>query len=779
MKAICNFTTLSTVVLLVACGGGGGGGGGGQPPLGEIAYTGKTTPAPITDENAERITSAAFLGPDLPTEDIGPFRMAADESTSPPTARYVLRLLRDTIRQAIEQGVGRRDSARRSLYDTVTESWTDPGPCGGTAGYTVTANDVTGDFTGRVTFTNFDDCESVVNGPATISGNIDLAMLAPNWMELHAGVITVVTGEESHSLSGTMSIDYRTYPLPVTMDMRFRDNGTGEVFWYEDYVTTEGTSGANQEMTISGKYYDPAYGFVVVSTESPFHTDMAGNWPFEGVLRATGGAASTAWLIAVDAYLYRVETDVDGDGTAELVGPNLHWPGANREPLTDGTVDAHGNVGCPLNLDGSGFDADGDVLAYSWQILEAPAGSNAVISNATSERPSFLPDARGEYLFEVAVSDGYASSTVSVGPVTVEGGRFCSGNGSGLVQVGSQGTGVAIADLNGDGRNDIAFVTGYYDSLENDGKLFVLLQDGLGGMSAPIRYDLDGSFSNRPSSVAVGDLNGDGKSDIAVGLDRYGIQILLQNALGGLASSQVLYAWDSTLVKIGDLNHDGQNDLAGIGWGSDTATVWYGGSLDAPVTYDISHGGYDEIEVQDLNSDGRRDLVVMSGQGLSDSFGILFQDDGGNLSLPVYYGLGNSTLPDGLATGDLNGDGRRDVALSHLGAVSTFLQNASGSLDAPIEYPFMEGASGALSVGDFNSDGRQDLVAGYDGYGVGLAYQEGDGTLAPFENYSIPVGQSSSGVQFLVAGDVNGDGLDDVVGGMWGGIVIFRNTGHD
>jgi len=730
----------------------------------------------------------AFLGP--PVQGAGVLPLHPESSVSSPVRRHtaIPGLVRGTVFDGLQ---GRSDGPtsgsaplRKSAVVRLAASdqWTEPGPCGGSAAYSVTVNEGTGNFTGAVTFTNYNDCESVMTGSANISGNVDPVMLSYNSMRLQVGLITVISAGESYSASGTMDSNWRVYPPTVTMNLRLRDDGTNQVYWYEDYVTTDGSSGPYSEMTVTGKYYDSAQGFVVLTTVSPFHTYSSGAWPFEGSLRATGDSGSTGWLHAVDEYLYRVEADTNGDDAMEFVGPTRHWPGANRVPSADGTVDPYGNVGCPVNLMGSGFDADGDTLSYSWQIVSAPAGSTASLSGAASAQPSFSPDVRGEYLFEVVVSDGLAESRASLGPLSVDGGRFCSANRSGLVPVGSQATGVAIGDVNGDGRNDIVFVTGYYNSPDNDGKLFVLLQDGSGGMSAPIRYDLAPIFSSWPTSVAVGDLNHDGRIDLAVALDRSGIQIYLQNASGGLDPSSLLSNWDSTYVRIADLNNDGREDLVGIGWGSGTATVWYqdaGGSLGAPVTFNVDHGGYDDLELADMNNDGRTDMVVMSGQGLGNTFGILFQNAGGGLTAPAYYDLGAPTNPYGLTTADVNGDGRRDVAVSQLGWVNVFPQNGSGTLDSPVGYPFFEGGSGDVAAGDFDSDGRSDLAAGYGEVGIGLFYQRTDGTLNSFDFYRIPLGSVVGyGVKSLAVGDINGDGRDDVVGGLWDGIVILRNTGR-
>jgi hypothetical protein len=80
--------------------------------------------------------------------------------------------------------------------------------------------------------------------------------------------------------------------------------------------------------------------------------------------------------------------------------------GANR------TVEAFTAV----TLDGSGStDADGDTLTYQWTLTQKPTGSTATLSDASAVRPSFTPDALGNYVATLIVSDGSVTSA----PATV------------------------------------------------------------------------------------------------------------------------------------------------------------------------------------------------------------------------------------------------------------------------------------------------------------------------------------------------------------------------
>ena len=110
-------------------------------------------------------------------------------------------------------------------------------------------------------------------------------------------------------------------------------------------------------------------------------------------------------------------------------------------------------------------------------------------------------------------------------------------------------------------------------------------------------------------------------------------------------SSAVYPTINSHKIKIADLNHDGRLDVVGIGWGTDTADVLLqnaGGTLNPSITYTVTHGGYDDLEVGDVNNDGLTDIIVMSGQSLLPNVGLLTQKTDGTFNPPVYYSVGSN-----------------------------------------------------------------------------------------------------------------------------------------
>lgn len=346
---------------------------------------------------------------------------------------------------------------------------------------------------------------------------------------------------------------------------------------------------------------------------------------------------------------------------------------------------------------------------------------------------------------------------------------------------GSWPEAVAIGDVNNDGLNDVVLTTSYYFDPENDYKLFVYLQDGLGGLSVPIKYDTRGSYTSPPGTVDIGDLNGDGLADVVIGNSGASIEVFAQDATGGLAASQLIDTPYSDKIRIGDFNGDSKPDVAGIDWGDTDAGIFIqgiDGQLSFSAAYYAPHGGYDDLEVGDVNSDGRDDVIVMSGQGFGDNLAVLTQNSAGTFEPVVYYDLGSDELTRGVGIGDVNGDGANDVVVSYGGTTSDgnigiFTQNTSGTLDAATSMSSQD-IPDTAEVADINGDGLQDIIALHGKIGIYL--QQADGSMAAEELYDTPYATSYN-PHGLAVGDINDDGAPDIVIADYNnGLVVLYNA---
>lgn len=164
----------------------------------------------------------------------------------------------------------------------------------------------------------------------------------------------------------------------------------------------------------------------------------------------------------------------------------------------------------------------------------------------------------------------------------------------------------------------------------------------------------------------------------------------------------------------------------------------------------------------DFNEDGLDDLVTANQD--EDTIGVFLQNSGGGLGSMTAYPVGTS--PDGVAVGDFNGDLRDDIAVTHAVSqtVVLYYQQADGSLGSPAQLELSSGGFNDLAAGDLNGDGYDDLVvlrgAGHQSAQIAIFYQHERALSAPVFRTAEDGGFLAHG---LAVGDVNGDGRADIV----------------
>ncbi len=365
--------------------------------------------------------------------------------------------------------------------------------------------------------------------------------------------------------------------------------------------------------------------------------------------------------------------------------------------------------------------------------------------------PNGQPDGR----LDAVVLSQAQSLTVLFGS---EGGRLVSGPSTDLV--GVIPSAVVGGDWNRDGLIDLAIA---------DSSNLLSLWRGIGdGTFASFGSSLDLAFSAR-SLVAV-DLNRDRLLDlIAVGdtLQQAGVgRVLYGNGDGSFTPTPELFdaGFGSASAAAGDLDGDGRVDLAVANEGTDEVYILRGdGAGGFTLLRRVGVGqAPNAVALADLDGNGRLDILLTNGN--SDSVSVIRNVGGGNFAAAQEFPVGAvAATPRGLALGDVDADGRLDALVANNFSFDVAVLRGDGQGGFLAARAFVADAEplGVLA-GDLDGDGRVDAVGLTRGGGTSpsaaVLRSLGGGRLSGVEN--VPL--SGAPVQVAVA-DLEGDGLSDAL----------------
>jgi hypothetical protein len=352
-----------------------------------------------------------------------------------------------------------------------------------------------------------------------------------------------------------------------------------------------------------------------------------------------------------------------------------------------------------------------------------------------------------------------------------------------------------IGDINNDGYDDFAVSTSEINSRR--GRVYVYL----GGTELPTTPDfiIDGEERRSYFGISVsaaGDFNNDGYDDFIVGSYGYSSNkgrayiYLGSGSPDNVADVVIDGVSDSkkfgyTVSGIGDINKDGYSDVAVSEFVSDGNVYIYYGDEDPDNTSDLTIADVIPNQhscaistVGDFNDDGFDDFVL----GISNTYSVegkaLIYYGGATPDVAVDFqitGESGQMLGSSVAGGDFNSDGIDDIVIGVPGYNSlkgaVYVLYGSNSPDAEKDIVLQGEASGyrfgleVSIVGDINNDGIDDLLVGTYG-GSSFAYLF-YGSINPQTNHNIKIGngeQSSKfGYSISTAGDVDNDGFDDFI----------------
>lgn len=349
----------------------------------------------------------------------------------------------------------------------------------------------------------------------------------------------------------------------------------------------------------------------------------------------------------------------------------------------------------------------------------------------------------------------------------------CGGeNGSDAIAPYWIENGIAVADLNGDGLADVIVARTYIaGSPPHPGSVTVYQQTPSHTFPAAATY----AVGTDPWDLAVGDVNGDGAPDVVVANTTSGtISVLLHEAdvPGSFAPARSLPVGGTPYsIAIRDLDGDGCADLAvalqNSGGGIVVLLQEHEGELSFQTPLFLSKGsGATSVAAGDLNQDGHPDIAVTG-----DDLTVFFQDSAHAFGPAVSFATG--LRPSAVVIADVDEDGRNDLLVANAGRVSDGggatvsvrfqAPSEAGRFLAAVNYPVAPGAR-HLFVAPLLSRSAPDIAlisliySSQQPSMVSILQNQGSGDFAVRQVLTGPVSGN-----FLAAGDLNADGLPDLI----------------
>ena len=331
--------------------------------------------------------------------------------------------------------------------------------------------------------------------------------------------------------------------------------------------------------------------------------------------------------------------------------------------------------------------------------------------------------------------------------------------------VGLRPTGVAIGDFNGDGKQDIAVCNSGSQSVT------VFLGNGVGGFAAAPGSPFQAGLT--PMGIIVKDFNKDGKMDLAVAnQNSNNVTVLLGDGAGGFAAapgSPFAVGATPQFLATGDFNGDTIPDLAVSNASSNTVTVLLGNgsggftpSAGSPFAVGLGPEG---IVTADFDSDGKTDIAVADGTDGNVTY--LYGNGTGGFSLITHAQGCNPNAASfcglvGMIGGNFYNHPYTDLVTIASGIGE--LNILRGSSNGTVTYNNQFSAPGILNAAtaDFDSDGNQDIAVVSTAISGIVIVMSGNGN-GSFNAQTAPYFQVGKGPYGVATADFNGDNKPDLV----------------
>lgn len=328
--------------------------------------------------------------------------------------------------------------------------------------------------------------------------------------------------------------------------------------------------------------------------------------------------------------------------------------------------------------------------------------------------------------------------------------------GSGLSR--RVGTGFSTNALHDQGG--LSLVDHAVGDINGDGNLDLVGVDGsdtfvsLGNGDGTFKNGADTNDTATSVLVTLADLNSDGKLDMLTGQNGGGIRVRLGNGDGSFGSATVYGAGATDgFVKTGDFNGDGKLDYARARSGGTSWLFALGngnGTFGSEITVNVG-GTVRDAEIGDFNSDGKDDIALE----LDGASAVTMLSAGTSFQLATPLG---SLIASDITIQDMDYDGILDlIVVDSNGLMIVAVGNGDGTFKTS-NPPVSNARVSAVDTGDVNGDGIPDIV-GYRQEQAVILLGNGDGTFMEHTTYNFSPGADPEN---LILADLNNDGVSDI-----------------
>ena len=486
-------------------------------------------------------------------------------------------------------------------------------------------------------------------------------------------------------------------------------------------------------------------------------------------------AGGKTWGIAI--------ADLDGDDSPDVAASNNHDVGATISVFRNLTTTTPlptistfspvtGRVGKTISITGTNFDATAASNTVHFGATKANV-SAATSTSLTVDVPvsaTFSPITVNRNN-RIAESGEYFLPTFSSGSATIDASTFASKLD--FTTDTSPYSDVAVGDLDGDGKPDLA-VPNF-----NSTTVSVFRNTSASG-TISLASKVDFTAGTAPWGVDLGDTDGDGKLDlVATSRSSTTASVFRNTSTSGSISfaAKVDLTTDTNPegVSVGDLDGDGKLDIAVADKGTDRLSVFRnvsnpgGAAFELKVDF-IPSAGPEDVAIADVDGDGRNDLIASHSNSSTVS---IFRNigspgtiDGSFFDTKVDLTAGSAAF--GMSLGDVDGDSKLDIAVANNGTntMSVFRNTgSSGSVSFAAKQDFTTGnAASSVAMGDLNGDGKLDLAAtSFSSNTVSLFRNTATSGTIDANSFAAKVDLTTGTSPFGVSiADLDGDGRTDV-----------------